>query len=97
MRAVTAVLAALICLPSIVLADEPVRAPLPLSKNAERTDLATAPPAIPCTCRYRGQDIGLGDAVCMNGRLARCEMVLNNTSWSFTESPCPLASLAPRG
>ena len=55
---------------------------------------SAAAPQIDCTCRYRGEDILLGQAVCMGGRLARCEMVLNNTSWSFTKEACPIASLA---
>ena len=49
-------------------------------------------PQVDCTCRYRDRDIFVGDAVCMNGKLARCEMVLNNTSWSVTKDACPIAS-----
>lgn len=56
-------------------------------------------PAVNCTCRYRGTDYHLGDAVCLNGpsgpRMATCDMVLNNTSWSMSESPCPTAEMTP--
>lgn len=49
-----------------------------------------------CTCRAEGVEATLGDTVCLktsNGpRLARCEMVLNNTSWKFLDGPCPQAS-----
>jgi len=49
---------------------------------------------VSCTCRYQGQDYGLGESICLkspNGlRMATCAMVLNNTSWKFTSAPCPL-------
>ncbi len=49
---------------------------------------------IPCTCRFQGADFGLGEEICMKrpagSTMARCEMVLNNTSWKFTEAPCPI-------
>ena len=54
---------------------------------------------IPCTCRFQGVDFGLGEEICMKrpagSTLARCEMVLNNTSWKFTEAPCPVTELQP--
>ncbi|MEM7565949.1 MAG: hypothetical protein AAF321_01835 [Pseudomonadota bacterium] len=96
MRAVPAVLAATMLLPSIALAD-PLPAARVIATEAAPAERSTARPDIPCTCRYKGRDIGLGDAICMNGRMARCEMVLNNTSWAFSEEPCPLVSLAPAG
>src|SRR4051794_40286447 len=50
-----------------------------------------------CTCRARGQDFALGRSVCLatpNGaRIATCAMVLNNTSWQFTETPCVVSQL----
>ena len=50
-----------------------------------------------CTCRYKGQDIGEGRTVCLatpNGpQMARCERVLNNTSWKFLGNSCPYASM----
>ncbi|WP_026380229.1 hypothetical protein [Afifella pfennigii] len=50
-----------------------------------------------CTCRASDGVIAReGETVCIatpNGRqMARCEKVLNNTSWRFLESPCPTAS-----
>lgn len=50
-----------------------------------------------CTCRYEGGDVAEGETVCMrtaNGMtMARCEKVLNNTSWKFLGEECPQASL----
>lgn len=55
---------------------------------------ATAAPTgkqIPCTCRFKGQDFAQGARVCIRGEMAECGMYLNNTSWKFTRTPCPLA------
>ena len=51
-----------------------------------------------CTCRARGGVQALmGQTLCIatpNGlRLARCDKVLNNTSWTFLDEPCPQALL----
>lgn len=52
-------------------------------------------PNVPCTCRYNGQDFGIGDTICLKAgsdmRLATCSMVLNNTSWKMSTTPCPQA------
>nr|WP_319387363.1 hypothetical protein [uncultured Roseibium sp.] len=52
---------------------------------------------ISCTCRYKGSDYGVGESICLkspNGmKMATCSMVLNNTSWKFTNAPCPLSML----
>lgn len=49
---------------------------------------------VSCTCRYQGQDYGIGESICLKGsngmRMATCAMVLNNTSWKFSNAPCPL-------
>ena len=49
-----------------------------------------------CTCRYSGQEIALNQCVCMvtpNGmRRACCGLVLNNTSWTFFNDGCVVAS-----
>jgi hypothetical protein len=49
---------------------------------------------VSCTCRYKGQDYGLGESICLKSpeglRMATCAMVLNNTSWKFSSAPCPL-------
>lgn len=54
--------------------------------------LAQADPA--CTCRGNGQDVPLGQTICLKtatgGKLARCETTLNNTSWKILEDSCPL-------
>jgi hypothetical protein len=51
-----------------------------------------------CTCRAEGVQVTIGETVCLKTpsglRLARCEMVLNNTSWKFLPGACPQASLA---
>jgi len=52
-----------------------------------------------CTCRSQGRDYELGQSVCLQSpkgaRIATCGMVLNNTSWQFTETPCTV-SLVPQ-
>ncbi|MCW2309197.1 hypothetical protein [Rhodobium gokarnense] len=57
--------------------------------------MLAAGPKVPCSCRYQGQSYQLGSTVCLKTpqgeRMARCEMVLNNTSWHFLEKGCPLA------
>ena len=51
--------------------------------------------AIPCLCRFRGQDYRLGEAVCMATHvgtvLARCDLALNNTTWAPTSTPCMIS------
>lgn len=59
---------------------------------------ADGPPDARCTCRNRdGARHELGAVVCLNvdGRkyLARCEMVLNVTSWQKVQDGCPVASI----
>lgn len=52
-----------------------------------------------CTCRYFGVNYRLGETVCLRGpegpRLARCSMVLNNTTWQSLERSCPTSARAP--
>ena len=56
---------------------------------------ASADGPIPCTCRAEGTSFGLGAVVCMKTpdgpQLVRCERVLNNTSWTPLQTPCPTA------
>src|SRR5882724_8218641 len=58
---------------------------------------AAAPASADCTCRGPGVVAHHGETVClhtpMGPRLARCEMMLNNSSWTFLPDPCPEASL----
>ncbi|MCV3737919.1 hypothetical protein OCK02_17080 [Rhizobium sp. TRM96647] len=58
---------------------------------------AAGPPDARCTCRNRdGSKHALGAVVCLSvdGRkyLARCEMVLNVTSWQKVQDGCPVAA-----
>lgn len=55
------------------------------------------PPDARCTCRNSdGAKHALGAVVCLNvgGQkyLARCEMVLNVTSWQKVQDGCPVAA-----
>ena len=54
-----------------------------------------------CTCRYKGADVALGQSVCMKTpdgpRMARCDRVLNNTSWKITDGPCPFVQAPTPG
>ncbi len=49
-----------------------------------------------CTCRHSGGDVLEGQTACIKTPLgmgmARCERVLNNTSWTMLDVPCPLAN-----
>jgi hypothetical protein len=53
-----------------------------------------------CTCRAPGRQVELGQTACLmtpkGPRLATCGMVLNNTSWQFSESPCTVSDV-PQG
>lgn len=60
---------------------------------------AAGPPDARCTCRNRdGSKHALGAVVCLSvdGRkfLARCEMVLNVSSWQKVQDGCPVAATA---
>lgn len=59
----------------------------------------TAPDPASCICRAQGQDHELGATICLRGprgpRIAKCVMVLNNTSWKFTNAPCAMAEASP--
>jgi hypothetical protein len=54
--------------------------------------------AADCTCRAQGRDFQLGDRACLttpNGaRLATCGMVLNNSSWEFSQTPCTVSAVS---
>ena len=54
-----------------------------------------------CTCRALGRDFELGRSICLatpgGSRLATCGLVLNNTSWSISSTPCVESSLPPVG
>jgi hypothetical protein len=48
-----------------------------------------------CKCRFNGGYIEEGQTACLKTptgmSLARCEKVLNNTSWKTLNQPCPFA------
>ena len=50
-----------------------------------------------CTCRSQGHDYELGKSVCLQtpkgARIATCGMVLNNTSWQFSDTPCVVSDV----
>ena len=52
---------------------------------------------IPCRCRFQGQEYRLGEEVCMSTHtgivLTRCDLLLNNTSWIPTGTPCTISRL----
>lgn len=54
--------------------------------------------AADCTCRAKGVVAEQGEAVCLatpqGERMARCDKVLNNSSWTFLERPCPAPALS---
>jgi hypothetical protein len=53
-----------------------------------------------CTCRAQGRMFEQGQAVCLatpNGlRVATCGMVLNNSAWEFTQTPCVTSQRLPQ-
>jgi hypothetical protein len=53
--------------------------------------------AAECTCRALGRDFVVGTTICLStpsgARLATCDMMVNNTTWRFSASPCVAASL----
>jgi hypothetical protein len=55
--------------------------------------------AADCTCRSQGRDFELGQSTCLQtpsgARIATCGMVLNNTSWQFTATPCVVSAAPP--
>jgi hypothetical protein len=57
--------------------------------------------AVAGTCRALGRHFELGQTACLatpNGpRLATCAMVLNNSSWQFSEVPCTVSDVSPPG
>ena len=52
-----------------------------------------------CRCIYRGKYFEQGETVCIRAygteRLARCDMALNNSSWTFLAGDCPQAAVTP--
>lgn len=68
---------------------------------AAATVPAYAGPNGGCTCRHKDGDVLEGQTACIatprGMSMARCERVLNNTSWKILDEPCPTARLQPPG
>jgi hypothetical protein len=47
-----------------------------------------------CLCRAPNGIARVGQSICLGGRVAECVMVLNNTSWKFTDAACPVSMLS---
>ena len=54
--------------------------------------------SIPCTCRFKGLDIPVGQVMCLNlpnGEVtAVCDRVLNNTAWKTVQQGCEIPGLS---
>lgn len=50
-----------------------------------------------CKCRYAGKTFEVNTCVCLNvaagAQMACCDMVVNNTSWTFSQRACPMSSI----
>ncbi|MGB7430905.1 MAG: hypothetical protein WA921_00360 [Ahrensia sp.] len=61
------------------------------------TGAALSAPDVPCTCRYKGLDMQIGDLVCAelpNGDVMMvCDRVLNNTAWKTVQQGCPVTQI----
>jgi hypothetical protein len=64
-------------------------------------DALWAGAAADCTCRAQGRDFEQGQTACLatpkGPRLATCGMVLNNSSWEFSEAPCTVSNVSMPG
>jgi hypothetical protein len=49
-----------------------------------------------CTCRANGLSYKQGEIICIRGKLAKCDMNLNNSSWMIIAPTCPEAQLWSR-
>jgi hypothetical protein len=62
-------------------------------------DALSASAAADCTCRAQGRQFEQGQTACLatpkGPRLATCGMVLNNSSWEFSEVPCTVSGVSP--
>ena len=63
-------------------------------------DAAVSAAVADCICRARGQEFELGQSTCLatpkGARIATCGMVLNNTSWQFSDTPCVVSDAPVR-
>ena len=60
--------------------------------------LENAAQSIPCTCRFKGHDIPVGQMMCLDlpsGEVtAVCDRVLNNTAWKTVQQGCEADQLS---
>ena len=61
-------------------------------------DASWAPASADCTCRALGRQFEQGQTACLMSpkgmRLATCGMVLNNSSWEFSDAPCSVSDVS---
>jgi hypothetical protein len=74
------------------------RLPIFLSTAVLTATLTTSVQA-DCTCRAQGRLFEQGQAACLatpaGPRIATCSMVLNNSSWELSQSPCVYSGPLP--
>jgi hypothetical protein len=46
-----------------------------------------------CRCRANDKEYSQGAVLCLFGKLARCEMNLNNSTWKIVAQTCPQAKV----
>jgi hypothetical protein len=68
----------------------------PMLFSAALLALTASPAFGDCICRFNGGEIMHGQTACLvtakGKELARCEKVLNISSWKFLGEPCPSAA-----
>jgi hypothetical protein len=68
--------------------------------TAVLTAVASTFAAADCTCRAQGRMFEQGQAVCLATptglRVATCGMVLNNSAWEFSQTPCVTSQRLPQ-
>jgi hypothetical protein len=78
----------------------PARLALLFTVVALPATAVTASQAADCVCRAQGREFELGQTVCLASpkgpRIATCGMVLNNTSWQFSDTPCVISAAPVR-
>ncbi|MGI9414701.1 MAG: hypothetical protein ACR2PM_13590 [Hyphomicrobiales bacterium] len=48
-----------------------------------------------CQCRFQGKRYNVGEYACIRSKMARCDMFLNNTTWTFLDDSCGSVLLDP--
>ena len=80
---------------ALAVAAGPAAAHDPGAHRAEPAQYQLHDPAN-CFCRAQGRTFAVGETACLRTgegpRVAECGMVLNNTSWQFSDTPCVVSS-----